>query len=168
MILKDTVDKMCSVDYKERFVAEYQQLKIRYEKLKAFNNKIEAATRTKGQKNAAPMPKHDCPDKLLREQQRVMGEYLHLLEVRAVIEGIDLANQEMLQDVIRGCPVRIGETVVAWVEDENKVVDRVYWEVCGIVLLDGEWWAIDADGEKYKVGSPLCTKMEDKKCQETI
>lgn len=34
--LKDTVDGMLSTDYKERFVAEYQQTKIRYEKLKSF------------------------------------------------------------------------------------------------------------------------------------
>ena len=36
------------------------------------------------------MPKHDCPDELLRQQQRIMGEYLHVLEMRAVIEGIEL------------------------------------------------------------------------------
>jgi hypothetical protein len=35
-------------------------------------------------------PVHDCPDHLLREQQAAMGEYLHILEVRAVIEGIEL------------------------------------------------------------------------------
>jgi hypothetical protein len=28
----------------------------------------------------------------LKEQERVMGEYLHILEVRAVIEGIDLED----------------------------------------------------------------------------
>lgn len=27
--LKDTVDIMCSMDYKERFIAEYKQLEIR-------------------------------------------------------------------------------------------------------------------------------------------
>ena len=36
------------------------------------------------------MPKHDCPGDLLRDQQRVMGEYLHILEVRAAIEGVEL------------------------------------------------------------------------------
>ena len=36
------------------------------------------------------MPKHDCLDYLLREQQRGMDEYLHIIEVRAVIEGIEL------------------------------------------------------------------------------
>lgn len=93
MVLKDTVTMMNSDDYKESFKAEYYQTKIRYEKLKAFNNKIEAANRTTlsysigGECKA---PKHDCPAEMLREQQNIMGQYLHLLEVRAVIEGIEL------------------------------------------------------------------------------
>ena len=41
MELKETVELMNSEDYKERFVAEYHQVKIRYEKLKNFCNKIE-------------------------------------------------------------------------------------------------------------------------------
>ena len=88
MELRETVQKMTSSDYKERFIAEYQQTKIRYEKLKAFNNKIEASDVTEGKIKA---PKHDCPAFILKAQQRAMGEYLHLLEVRAVIEGIDLS-----------------------------------------------------------------------------
>lgn len=94
MELKDTVAPMCSDDYKARFVAEYYQTKIRYEKLKKFNTKIEAAREveynTPFGEDKCPMPSHDCPDHLLREQQGVMGNYLHLLEVRAEIEGIEL------------------------------------------------------------------------------
>ena len=90
MELKDTIEMMQSADYKERFKAEYYQTKIRYEKLKAFNNKIEAARITRYEKNELVMPKHDCPDDMLREQQRLMGEYLHILELRAIIEGIEL------------------------------------------------------------------------------
>lgn len=41
MELKETVELMNSEDYKERFIAEYRQVKIRYEKLKNFCNKIE-------------------------------------------------------------------------------------------------------------------------------
>ena len=88
--LKDTVYMMNSSDYKERFKAEYWQTKIRYEKLKKFNTRIEAAEMTRYEKKPVEEPKHDCPAHLLRDQQRVMGEYLHILEVRAVIEGIDL------------------------------------------------------------------------------
>ena len=90
MELKDTITLMQSEDYKERFIAEYWQTKIRYEKLKAFNTKIEAAQMTEGMKNRVEEPKHDCPAFLLRDQQRTMGEYLHFLEVRAVIESIKL------------------------------------------------------------------------------
>ena len=86
-----TVAGMLSPDYKERFKAEYQQTKIRYEKLKAFCNRIEAAMRTcPGDTKRVQMPEHDCPLDLLRDQQRAMGEYLHYLEIRAVIEGIEL------------------------------------------------------------------------------
>ena len=90
MELEDTVGAMCSDDYKARFVAEYHQTKIRYEKLKRFNTKIEAAEAMCYSTKVVEKPKHDCPSEMLREQQRVMGNYLHILEVRAVIEGIEL------------------------------------------------------------------------------
>lgn len=85
MELKDTITSMQSEDYKERFKAEYYQTKIRYEKLKDFNNRIEAAKLANKEE-----PKHDCPFLLLQSQQRCMEEYLHILEVRAKIEGIVL------------------------------------------------------------------------------
>lgn len=94
--LNETKTMMMSDDYKERFIAEYWQTKIRYEKLKAFCNKIEAAKRTNYNLEGKRVeePKHDCPDDLLREQQHIMGEYLHILEIRAVIEGIDLFKEQ--------------------------------------------------------------------------
>lgn len=87
--LKDTKDLMCSNNYKDRFVAEYMQTKIRYEKLKHFCNQIEAAKAI-----AEPVfePRHDCPYEILREQQGVMGNYLHILEVRAIIENINIGQ----------------------------------------------------------------------------
>lgn len=87
MELKDTIAMMTSEDYKDRFKAEYHQTKTRYEKLKAFNNRIEAAFRSDGR---VKEPVHDCSFDLLKEQQSLMGNYLHVLEVRAVIEGIEL------------------------------------------------------------------------------
>lgn len=88
--LKETIPEMLSEDYKERFIAEYKQTKIRYERLKNFNTRIKAAEITGFTDKPVEMPPHDCPIDLLREQQAVMGNYLHILEVRAVIEGIDL------------------------------------------------------------------------------
>ena len=85
MELKDTVELMNSEDYKERFVAEYHQVKIRYEKLKNFCNKIEVETML-----GKEVTKHDCPLALLREQQKYMGLYLSVLEKRALIEKIVL------------------------------------------------------------------------------
>ena len=85
MELKDTIAGMKSEDYKQRFVAEYRQTKIRFEKLKAFCNKIEAA-----ELMGKEPPKHDCPLYLLRSQQENMGWYLHDLEIRAVIEDVKL------------------------------------------------------------------------------
>jgi len=85
MELKDTIEMMTSPDYKERLKAEYWQTKTRYEKLKCFCNKIEASMSSEQDE-----PKHDCPYEMLRNQQSVMGEYLHILEVRAIIEKIDL------------------------------------------------------------------------------
>lgn len=41
MELKDTVESMLSEDYKERLVAEYQQVGIRIEKLREFLFKME-------------------------------------------------------------------------------------------------------------------------------
>lgn len=95
--LKDTVELMVSSDYKQRMKAEYWQTKIRYEKLNRFLTKIEAVDIFKNNKtylaDELHEPKHDSPYYLLNEQKHVMGEYLHLLEVRAVIEGVDLYEE---------------------------------------------------------------------------
>mgnify|MGYP001085143648 FL=1 len=85
MELKETVELMNSEDYKERFVAEYRQVKIRYEKLKNFCNKIEVEEML-----GKEVIKHDCPLELLREQQKYMGLYLSVIEKRALIENIVL------------------------------------------------------------------------------
>ena len=83
--LKDTCESMLSDDYKVRFYAEFWQTYIRYEKLKNFCDKIEAAERT-----GKVCPKHDVPLDILREQQKHMGMYLHSLQLRAIIEDVDL------------------------------------------------------------------------------
>lgn len=79
--LKDTVEMMNSADYKERFKAEYHQLKIRYDKLDAMTVKYEAGTL-----NFTP----SCTLELLKEQKMHMGCYLRCLKIRAEIEGIEL------------------------------------------------------------------------------
>lgn len=81
MELKDTIELMQSSDYKERFKAEYQQTKIRYDGLHKMLVKWDA-----GKLGFTPA----CPKALYLEQKRYMGEYLRVLEVRALQEGIDL------------------------------------------------------------------------------
>lgn len=44
MELKDTVEMMTSSDYKERFKAEYYQLKLRYDKLALMITKWDEGT----------------------------------------------------------------------------------------------------------------------------
>ena len=99
--LKNTVTLMNSEFYKDRFIAEYIQTKLRYERLKTFNQKIEVARLT-----GVEEPRHDCPLDLLKNQQRVMGEYLHILEIRAKIEHINLqAAIEKLELSVTPIPV---------------------------------------------------------------
>lgn len=86
MELRDTVKMMNSVDYKDRFIAEYMQAKIRYEKLHKMVVKYEAKTL-----NFTP----SCSIDLLKEQKKHMGNYLYCLEVRAEIEDISLDEAEV-------------------------------------------------------------------------
>ena len=79
--LSDTIDLMCSNDYKDRFKAEYYQTKIRYDKLHKVLVKYSAGT-------LEFQP--SCPIEILRNQCSHMGSYLYDLEVRAEIEKIEL------------------------------------------------------------------------------
>lgn len=80
MELKDTITFMTSEDYKDRFIAEYQQTKIRYDKLHKMLVRYDAGTLNFEPTNIS----------LLREQAAAMGRYLYLLEERAELEQIEL------------------------------------------------------------------------------
>lgn len=69
------------MDWKERVVQEYKELKERYNKLHKMLIKYEAGTL-----DFTP----NCPLELLKEQKMYMGEYLRILEIRSEIEDIDL------------------------------------------------------------------------------
>lgn len=90
MELKNTVEYMLSDSYRDRFIGEYWQTKIRYEKLKAFNFAIWAANTSEGWEKNLEEPKHDCPRELLSSQEVSMAEYLETLEKRAAYEKINL------------------------------------------------------------------------------
>lgn len=86
-------------EWQRRLVEEYTQVQERYEALRAFNNKREVKgyledhnePHTPEEKRAARKEYHVT--ELLRAQQRTMGEYLHLLEIRAELEGIELVTR---------------------------------------------------------------------------
>ena len=79
--LKDTVSLMNSDDYKVRFIAEYMQLKIRYNNLHKILIRHEAGTL-----NFTPT----CDISILENQAYDMNNYLNALEVRAEVEKIIL------------------------------------------------------------------------------
>lgn len=79
--LSQTIEMMLSADYKERFKAEYWQIKIRLEKLDELLLKHSAG-------------KLDfmlsCDVGILVCQRNCMKDYLLCLAKRAAIEGIEL------------------------------------------------------------------------------
>lgn len=84
MIIKDlneTILLMTSKDYKERFIAEYEQTRIRLEKLVNMCNKWD-----EGKLDFTPT----CPRDLYTEQISYMRGYLKVLRTRAHLEGIGL------------------------------------------------------------------------------
>lgn len=74
-------DLIISSDYKARFVGEYVELKIRYNKLHKILIKHEAGTL-----GFEPT----CDISILEDQAYHMGNYLKQLEIRAEIEKITL------------------------------------------------------------------------------
>ena len=71
-------------DYKLKMIKEYKEFKDKYDKLHAMLVKYDA-----GKLNFTPT----CPIDLLRKQASVMGQYLYILETRAVIENVDLNTE---------------------------------------------------------------------------
>lgn len=84
--LNDTVSMMNSVDYRERFRAEYYQLVIRYKKLKAMLEKWDM-----GELDFTP----NCNRGILNMQERVMADYIAILESRAQIEDVDIGDVDI-------------------------------------------------------------------------
>ena len=79
--LSDTVELMCSKDYKERFRAEYHQLLIRYEKLRLMVSEWDY-----GKLTFTPT----CPREIYERQIKAMIAYIGALEKRAEIENVTL------------------------------------------------------------------------------
>lgn len=83
MKLVDTVEMMCSSDYKERFRAEYAQLNIRCKSLANLLQKEKT-----GEINFTL----NCPVEMLKDQFKAMISYRLFLTNRAQIENIDIED----------------------------------------------------------------------------
>ena len=81
MELKETVEMMTSEDYKERFKAEYYQNVIRRDGLTNMLDKW-----AEGKLDFTPT----CPRNAYRMQLNAMENYIAVLELRAIVEGIEL------------------------------------------------------------------------------
>jgi len=81
MNLLETSEMMKSDDFKERFRAEYFQLKLRLEGLEKM---------LVGYKNGTLNFKPICSYDLLNSQAKIMRVYLQILEERAELENINL------------------------------------------------------------------------------
>lgn len=79
--LTETINLMTSSDYKDRFKAEYYQLKIRKDKLEEMTKKWD-----KGELNFTPT----CSREIYQEQLSAMSKYMSILEHRAELEGVEL------------------------------------------------------------------------------
>lgn len=79
--LAATAEGMVSPDYKERFIAEFVQVKNRYHGLKTMIDKWDEGSLT-----FTPT----CPRETYNFQLRAMKDYMDILIVRAKIEGIEL------------------------------------------------------------------------------
>lgn len=79
--MEDTIALMLSDDYKGRFIAEYNQLNIRYCKLKELIERIHSCDETL---DFEPT----CPIELLEMQLATMDQYLKVLRIRSRIEKI--------------------------------------------------------------------------------
>ena len=75
------IELLKSDDYKKRAQGEYYFVKDKYTKLHKVIIKREA-----GKLDFTP----NCPIEQWKAQAAAMGQYLYQLEIKAVIEGIDL------------------------------------------------------------------------------
>lgn len=84
---KAMIDAMAmglSEDYKDRMIGERRELKIRYEKLKNMVDKYAA-----DELDFTPT----CSLSTLREQLNAMEKYLNILDIRMILENVDLTKE---------------------------------------------------------------------------
>lgn len=81
--LKNSVDYMCSEDWKQRFIAEYAQLVTR----------LDSLLETMYEEEWEDTKLLDCPTGILDMQVDKMEAYRQILEIRAELYGINLTYE---------------------------------------------------------------------------
>lgn len=95
--LEDTIPLMNSSDYKDRFVAEYEQLRIRMKKLKYIIDKYNEGTLEF---------ELSMPIVVYENQYLAMEMYLNILKQRAIAEEIYFRSKEVDEDSNCNCKLR--------------------------------------------------------------
>lgn len=86
--LDATIPLMQSKDYRDRFIAEWAQTKIRLSKLNRMLSRY-----YEGKLDFTPT----CPEILLEKQSLAMQQYLDMLEIRAAIENVELPTEKLME-----------------------------------------------------------------------
>ena len=81
---------------KQEFIDDYIKLKNKYEEVKDQCNRVEAYIL---KNNNYSINDSDPLYNIMRQQQKAMGELLHILELRAYIENIPLSYKILYQEV---------------------------------------------------------------------
>lgn len=106
MKLRDTIKLMISKNYKDRFIAEYLQLKIRIDSLTQMLLNWDKLDFTP-----------TCDKRTLRSQLASMQKYLTVLDKRAVIEGISFVSIEpdvSYEEFVDNCLEEYKEKNIDW------------------------------------------------------
>ena len=122
--LVETTNLMRSENYKDRFLAEYWQLRIRYEKLLAMIRSWD-----EGKLTFTPT----CPRDIYDRQLQSMFDYLSVLEERAKIENIDVEpydeREEVSHEAKEGVLYEAKEKEILETKRLRKKLDEVLQEI---------------------------------------
>lgn len=144
MILSETINGMVSNDYKERFIAEYQQLSIRYSSLKKMYDNWD---------NLAFTP--TCPRSTYELQLKAMAEYKAVLRARAVLEGVNLDENTPTVAKYRKIPV----VIEAYQTNEEMIIPTLEGDMHASV---GDYIITGINGEKYPCKPDIFKKTYEK------
>lgn len=146
MILAETINGMVSEDYKERFIAEYQQLVIRYKGLKKMLDNWD-----KNELAFTPT----CPRSTYELQLKAMAEYKAVLRARAVLEGVNLDENTPTVAKYRKIPV----VIEAYQTNEEMIIPTLEGDMHASV---GDYIITGINGEKYPCKPDIFKKTYEK------